>query len=272
MIRRDIMLENGTAGWLFISQVEHARISGELTRAWHEPISHEVVAAIVHHDDGWAKWEAAPQLDPARGRPLSFLEMHIADAIGIWNDSIATVRRIGPLAGAIVAGHFLGLASGSDHAVDPRAREWLHEMSIQRAAWLSEWRSESSANTPAIAERGQQMLLTADLLSLWLCCDGPVTGVDPASVPNAEMLSRASTVLGKYQFVSQDKSMRDCEIAWQGSLTPWPFAVAELNLVSPVLAVSAAHYRSWPEILAASRQVRLLWRLRQALIPSGDCR
>ena len=271
MIRRDSTLENGTRAWLLISQVEHARVSGELTRAWREPFSHEVVEAIVHHDDGWAKWEATPQLDPARGRPLSFLEMAIDHAIEIWGDSIARARHIGPLAGAIVAGHFLGLASGSEHAADPRAREWLHEMSIQRTAWLSEWRSDSPANTPAIADSAQQMLLTADLLSLWLCGDGPVTGVDPASVPNAEMQSRASTVLGKYQFAPQNKAIRDSEIAWNGSLTPWPFAAAELNLVSPALAVAAAHYRSWPEVLAASRQVRLLWRLRQALIPSGEC-
>jgi hypothetical protein len=271
MIRRDSTLENGTRAWLLISQVEHARVSGELTRGWHEPFSHEVVEAIVHHDDGWAKWEAAPQLDPARGRPLSFLEMAIDDAIEIWNDSIATARRIGPLAGAIVAGHFLALASGSEQAVHPRAQEWLREMSGQRTAWLSEWCSDSSANTPAIADRGQQMLLTADLLSLWLCCDGPVTGSDPASVPNAEMQSRASTVLGKYQFVRQGILVRHCEIAWQGTLTPWPFAAAELNLESLALAVSAARYRSWQEILAAGRQVRLHWRLRQALIPWGEC-
>ncbi len=39
MIRRDFTFDDGTAGWLLISQVEHARISGELTRAWHEPFS-----------------------------------------------------------------------------------------------------------------------------------------------------------------------------------------------------------------------------------------
>lgn len=271
MIRREITLENDTRAWLLISQVEHARISGELTRAWHKPFSHEVDEAITHHDDGWAKWEAAPQLDLERGRPLSFLEMNIADAIEIWHDSIATARRIGPLAGVIVAGHFLGLASGSDHAEHPLAQEWLREVSRQRTAWLEEWRSDSPANTPAVADRGQQMLLTADLLSLWLSMDGPITGSNSASMPNAEMQSRASTVLGKYQFTPQDKSMRDSEIAWQGSLTPWPFAAAELALASPALVVPAAHYWSWSEILATIRHVRLVWRLRQTLPPGNEC-
>lgn len=271
MIRRDFTLDDGTAGWLLISQVEHARISGELTRAWHERFSHEVVEAITHHDDGWARWEAAPQIDPTRGRPLSFFEMAIADAIRIWNDSIAAGRRIGPLAGAIVAGHFLGLASGSDHAVHPLAQTWLREVSGKRAAWLAEWGSASPANTPAIAERGQQMLLTADLLSLWLSMNGPVTNVDAAAIPNAEMQSRSSTVLGKYQFFAQAESAHDAEITWQGSLSPWPFAAEELILESPALAIPAAKYQSWPEIAAASRPVCLRWRLRQTLPTPGEC-
>ncbi len=119
MIRREVTLANGARAWLLISQVAHARVSGALTRAWREPFPEEVIEAIAHHDEGWTKWEAAPQLDAARGRPLSFVELAVADAIEIWNDSIAAARRIGPLAGAIVAGHFAGLASGSDHATQP---------------------------------------------------------------------------------------------------------------------------------------------------------
>jgi hypothetical protein len=271
MIRRNITLEDGTRAWLLISQVEHARISGELTRAWHEPFSEEVIEAITHHDDGWGKWEAAPLLDAARGRPLAFTEMALSDAIQIWSDSIATARRVGPLAGAIVAGHFISLASGSDHATRPIAEKWLRATADQRAGWLAEWQDVNPSHSPELADRAQQMLLTADLLSLWLCCDGPIQGGDDAVVPNAEMGSRTTRILGKYHFQAHGRSFDNAEIDWRGSLTPWSFAAQELVLAAPALVVPEAKYPCWAEIAAASRPVRLGWRLRQTLPPVSEC-
>ncbi len=54
MIRRELKLNDGAAVWLLVSQVEHARMSGELVRNWREEFSPDVVEAIAHHDDGWA--------------------------------------------------------------------------------------------------------------------------------------------------------------------------------------------------------------------------
>jgi len=54
MIRRNLTLVDGTPLWLLISQVEHARVSGELTEFWQQPFPSEVVDAITQHDDGWA--------------------------------------------------------------------------------------------------------------------------------------------------------------------------------------------------------------------------
>ena len=272
MIRRDITLEDGTPAWLLVSQVEHARVSGELTSAWREPFSAEVIEAITHHDDGWAKWEATPQLDPARGRPLSFLEMPVADAIEIWNDSIATARQIGLLAGAMVAGHFISLASGSDRATQPLTAEWLRATAGKRAGWLAEWQHSNPSHTRKLADRAEQMLFTADLLSLWLCCDGPIADEDTAAVvPNTEMESRTSTILGKYHFAADSTSVGDAEIAWRGSLAPWPFAARELELAASARAVQAAKYATWAEIDAASHPVQLGWQLRQTLSPDREC-
>jgi Protein of unknown function (DUF3891) len=66
MIRRDIRLEGGAPAWLLVSQPAHARISGELARAWNEELPQEALEGIVHHDDGWYEWEAAPQFDAPR--------------------------------------------------------------------------------------------------------------------------------------------------------------------------------------------------------------
>jgi hypothetical protein len=271
MIRRNFVDDRGTASWLLISQVAHARISGVLTERWHELFPPEVIEAVTHHDDGWAKWEAAPHIDSARGRPLSFLEMPVADAISIWSDSITSARRIGPLAGAIVAGHFIGLASGSDHVTKPPAKDWLHTMAESRVAWINKWKRGDALHTEVLAADAQEMLLAADLLSLWLCCDGPVTTQESTSVPNAEMEARAATVLGLYRFSTQSKTVNSGGIDWQGSLAPWPFADESLSLEAPAIAVPAAHYTSWAEIAAAARPRQLRWLLRQTLPGAGEC-
>lgn len=271
MIRRNFVDERGAANWLLISQVAHARISGDLTERWHELFPPEVIDAITHHDDGWAKWEAAPQLDPARGRPLSFLEMPVADAIAIWDDSITSARRIGPLAGAIVAGHFIGLARGSEHATKSPAREWLRTMAESRATWINVWKRANSLHTEALVTVAQGMLLAADLLSLWLCCDGPVTTIESAAVPNSEMEARAATVLGKYRFHRISMTTDGSGVDWQGWLSPWPFADESLALESTAIAVPTAHYTSWSEIVAVARPMLLRWQLRQTLPASGEC-
>src|SRR6187200_2267627 len=109
MIRRELKLTDNSTIWLLVSQVEHARMSGELVRDWREAFSPDVVDAIAHHDDGWAAWEDEPKLDPARGAPYSFLEMPLAESLSIWDKSIAAARAFGPLGGWIVAGHFYNL-------------------------------------------------------------------------------------------------------------------------------------------------------------------
>lgn len=275
MIRRNLTLDDGTQFWLLISQVAHARISGELTSAWQEPFTDEVIDAVTRHDDGWAKWEAAPQLDIKRGRPLSFTEMVVADAIVIWDDSIDAGRRIGRLAGALVAGHFIGLARGSEHAAQSPAREWLQRRAADRENWLAQWRNESLSNSDALADSGQRMLLTADLLSLWLCMDGPIAGGmvtdDQAAVANSEMEARSTTVLGKYRFVEHQKQVATAGVDWLGTLEPWPFRASELNLASPARCVPVGSYETWQKIAAAARPATLRWRLRQTLPPESEC-
>ena len=75
MIRREIELSEGEKLWLLVSQVDHAHMSGELTRNDREEFSSEVVEAIKHHDDGWKTWESSPHINSAIGGPYSFLEM-----------------------------------------------------------------------------------------------------------------------------------------------------------------------------------------------------
>jgi hypothetical protein len=51
---------------LTISQPAHAWISGQLLRAWAEPLGEPLLLGAEQHDIGWLDWEAAPTFDRRR--------------------------------------------------------------------------------------------------------------------------------------------------------------------------------------------------------------
>jgi hypothetical protein len=120
MIRRLGSAAEGTTGqWILISQIDHARLSGQLAEYWgaqgYSPLSprDELLWAINHHDDGWGEWEQTPDVDPKSGHPRSFTEMELGDALVIWTASIESARQAGNLEAYLVAGHFCALARRS---------------------------------------------------------------------------------------------------------------------------------------------------------------
>src|SRR4029078_10075258 len=178
----------------------HARISGELVRHWREQFSPDVVEAIAHHDDGWAAWEYETKINPKVGAPYSFLEMPLAESLVIWDNSIAAARKFGPLAGYIVAGHFYKLLADSDHATEPPAVAWLTAKRKVRTSWLDEWIRADRSHTLDYAKAAHQMLPTADLFSLWLCCDCPTAENDQSTLRDSAMKGRTDSLLAQFQF------------------------------------------------------------------------
>src|SRR3954465_7281882 len=230
MIRRELRLNDNAAIWLLVSQVEHARMSGELVRNWREEFSPDVVEAITHHDDGWAAWESEPKLNPALGAPYSFLEMPVAESLVIWDNSIASARQFGPLAGYIVAGHFYNLLSDSDHAKEPPAVAWLTAKRKVRTAWLDEWIRADKSHTLEYAKAAQQMLLTADLFNLWLCCDCPVDAKGGSILGDSAMKLRTESLLSQFRFRSPECTIFESgsrhrveELSWIVPIEPFPF-------------------------------------------------
>ena len=209
MIRREIKAMDGSAIWLFISQVDHAHVSGELMRHWQENLPAEVIEGISHHDDGWADWELEPKLKSELGAPYSFLEMPLEDSLSIWDRSIEAARKCGPLAGWIVAGHFYNLLADSEHATEPRATAWLASKRKVRTAWLDEWVRAEKPTSLEPAKHAQQMLLLADLFSLWLCCDCPVDETDASILRNSPMKVRTDSLLAKFHFQSPECIVRE---------------------------------------------------------------
>jgi len=73
---------------LAISQPAHAWISGQLMRAWAEPLSEPLLLAAEQHDIGWLDWEAAPTFDSETGRPHLFRDVGAATHAPMWTRGV----------------------------------------------------------------------------------------------------------------------------------------------------------------------------------------
>ena len=131
MIRRDALGDDGGPAWVLIDQSEHARVSGDLARAWGrgrfrvvDPRD-TVVSAIYRHDDGWPAYDRAPDVDSHTGRPVAFTEMELGTAQAIWTQSIEKMADLGPLAQYIVACHFVAMRRDGERAVTPDGAEFV---------------------------------------------------------------------------------------------------------------------------------------------------
>ena len=282
MIRRELKMIEGPA-WLLVSQVEHARLSAELARHWIAPGSEGVVcdadrsndvprqalAAIEHHDDGWDRWERAPEIDPKHGGPLSYRgEVALDKVLVIWSDSIASARQHGPLAGWMVARHFLYLLEGSESNASDAAQKWRETMESNCATWLSEWQAADSRHTEEVARRAVSFLQLFDSLSLWLCCDCPIPGRDPdESLPCDSFRSHSpSGDLGSYQFTPLPAASAQLMPGHQREtinrrvvVNPFPFDVRSLSLGARGAVVPRLPSMHWRQMAADSTPFHLAW-------------
>lgn len=244
MIRREIELPGRPTQWLLISQVEHARLSGVLAEHClsHLPdaVRAELTQAIIHHDDGWTKWEANPQLDE-NGRPLSFRELELEDSLHIWTASIEAAERIGPLAALVVSGHFLRLLSASDSKCLSSATQWRSSTTIQQKRWFTVWRdSQPPGRARRIYREALSWLRLLDVLSLWICSvcpsDSHETREDPAIYRVGNKSSFAT------QFSYQEGRVH---------VAPWRFSDPKLELQADGWFVPVRKYADVDELLAA---------------------
>ncbi len=118
------------------------------------------------------------------------------------------------------------------------------------------------------AKRSQQMLMTADLFSLWLCCDCPLAEDSKSILDQSTMKLRTDSLLKKFRFVSPECTVRESVsknrvegLSWIVPMEPYPFRSEPLSLTANATAAPVSRYGSWNELSAASWPIELSWRL-----------
>ena len=244
MIRRD----DGD-GWLLISQVEHARLAGEIAAAWGNgtvpapPHPEWLISAVRDHDEGWRAWELAPRIDPSTGRPRDFTEMPMREATVIWTRSIADCCKQ-PFCSLWVSRHFCHLA---EQARESRGDKPDEVAAIDR--FLQQQRSVQACEEQALAPRfgpgefvpladeGFRFLQFFDRLSLWLCCA-------PRTQPEEFLVPR----FGSIRFVPDTPRLLRAE--------PFPLSVDSLELRVPAKRIAAQRLADDAELRAALSHAR----------------
>jgi len=258
MIRREIQLVDQPVQWLLISQVEHARISGLLAahclpRDFTAPLSAELLEAVIHHDDGWAAWEAKPPLDAEHHRPPSFRELPLELSLPIWTASIEAAAASGPLAARIVSEHFLALLKASDKPPAPSASAWQQSIAAKSVEWLASWQAiNPKSHTPALAEQALRWLQLLDVMSLWLCSVCPGAGEQVPEPPVGYHVS--GSLETEFYYEPGYVHMR-----------PWRFNVSELTLSAAGWLLPVRQYRTPEEMLASRTEHKVCWQIADSI-------
>lgn len=255
MIRREVTDATIGPAWILISQVDHARLAGELARDWQTPlimwpeVNAELLATIDHHDDGWLDWEASPRVDPIKQRPLQFIEMPLDQSLVIWQRSIDQCRAYGFLASWLVSGHFSALLRHSnawqrtDHPQATIAADFLRRQDMDRIGWFRQWQHrDPRRNALSVAETCLRWLQFFDALSLWLCC-APRTNVERMQcVEPAELELRPSS-------------------AGLIDMSPWPLRVRSVRHSVRGRHIAVGQYTEAQSLGPIGEPVELSWQL-----------
>jgi Protein of unknown function (DUF3891) len=96
--------------WQVVLQTDHADLSAAAARSWAEQGRRHgsLTLAAERHDDGWAVWEQAPQVDEA-GAPVNFLSVDVRSHLAFYRAGIAAITEQDPLAGLLVSMHGAGI-------------------------------------------------------------------------------------------------------------------------------------------------------------------
>jgi hypothetical protein len=191
--------------FLAIGQASHAWLSGQLARAWGnerfgavEPWE-EVCLGAEQHDVGWAEWDLAPTLDPATGRPHTFISLPLPEKLALWSGAARRMLSQSRYAALLVSMHGSALYERFPPD-DPAERQLVQDFLEEQRALQAKLAAGFDADQ---VRRNQKLVFAWDYISLALCL-----GWAPARVEDVPIASGEPVTL---------------QLTEGGELDPWPF-------------------------------------------------
>jgi hypothetical protein len=178
-----LLREDGEAV-IAIPQPSHSWLSGQLARAWGndrfaQPAPfEEVCLAAEQHDIGWLTWEAEPTLDPASGRPRTFMQVGPETHTALWHDGVRRAGIYGRYAALLVSLHADTIYSRFfrfDKAPPEEARlvrAFLDEQHAFQQVTIASLMADpltAADAAPEAIERNRLTIAALDWISLHLC-------------------------------------------------------------------------------------------------------
>src|SRR5436305_8074858 len=165
-----LLREDGDAV-VCIGQPTHAWLSGQLARAWGDPVEpwEEVCLAAEQHDAGMADWDAAPELNPETGRPYSFMEMALSTHMRLWSWAPERVLSQSRYASLLVSMHGTALYESRNlERMSPEDARSVRDYLQAQGAYQDELTESLGADREEV-RRNQRLIWIWDFLSLGLC-------------------------------------------------------------------------------------------------------
>jgi hypothetical protein len=236
-------------GWVVISQMDHAQLSGALMARWgNETFASptpeaEVLFAISEHDNGWHEWERAPEIHPETGYPLQFNELRFEPFSAIWRRGTERHRKTRPYTSLILALHAASLARRRlEKASRPHegqegdrflGEEWPDTEAARLSAFIAEMEQLRIALFDAVMAESPvkrdeieaelkanfRLLQVGDLVSLELCyglCE-------PFTIDQVPALGGGGSLSVKFEPVSKDTL----------AVSPYPFLQPDVAVAVP---------------------------------------
>ena len=202
---------------LAISQMTHAWISGQLLRAWSEPLDEAVLLAAAQHDIAWLDWETAPSFDAGRGRPHCFRDIGAATHAPMWRRGVERacaawgthVALLVSRHGGVIYRRYTKRHQGGADAADAAAA-FLAAQAPTEADW-----ARALGLDHATLDRQTALVAFADTLSLALC--GALDAPLDLAFPDAGGVMRQAR-------------LRHGDGPHCLTLSPWPFAQAAVTV------------------------------------------
>ncbi len=164
-----MIVRDAGSSWQIVYQTDHADLSAAFARAWADPGPRRdsLIVAAERHDDGWAVWEQAPQVDSS-GKPVNFLEVDVRAHLAFYRAGIAAITEQDADAGLLVSMHGAGIYR-QRYGLDPglglsRAADVQEEVD----AFVAEQEAKFGGD-PGDRQADYELLQLYDRFSLYFC-------------------------------------------------------------------------------------------------------